>query len=107
MTSPAANNRPLTVSLVLTALGLALSIYLAVVHVHAKIGAGGSSLCNVNTYLSCDAAASSRYSELGGVPIVLRELRELTYAEIAEVMGIPVDTVKTRIFRARAPPTRR
>ena len=35
------------------------------------------------------------------VPIVLRELRELSYAEIAEVMGIPVDTVKTRIFRAR------
>lgn len=35
------------------------------------------------------------------VPIVLRELQELSYAEIAEVMGIPVDTVKTRIFRAR------
>ncbi|HOM81066.1 MAG TPA: sigma-70 family RNA polymerase sigma factor [Armatimonadota bacterium] len=35
------------------------------------------------------------------VPIVLRELQELSYAEIAETMGIPVDTVKTRIFRAR------
>lgn len=35
------------------------------------------------------------------VPIVLRELQELSYAEIAEVMQIPVDTVKTRIFRAR------
>lgn len=35
------------------------------------------------------------------VPIVLRELQELSYAEIAEIMQIPVDTVKTRIFRAR------
>lgn len=35
------------------------------------------------------------------VPIVLRELQGLSYAEIAEVMQIPVDTVKTRIFRAR------
>jgi RNA polymerase sigma-70 factor (ECF subfamily) len=35
------------------------------------------------------------------VPIVLRELQGLSYAEIAEIMQIPVDTVKTRIFRAR------
>jgi RNA polymerase sigma-70 factor (ECF subfamily) len=35
------------------------------------------------------------------VPIVLRELQELSYAEIAQIMEIPVDTVKTRIFRAR------
>lgn len=35
------------------------------------------------------------------VPIVLRELQELSYAEIAAIMQIPVDTVKTRIFRAR------
>ena len=35
------------------------------------------------------------------VPIVLREIDQLSYAEIAEVMQIPVDTVKTRIFRAR------
>lgn len=35
------------------------------------------------------------------IPIVLRELQELSYAEIAQIMEIPVDTVKTRIFRAR------
>jgi RNA polymerase sigma-70 factor, ECF subfamily len=35
------------------------------------------------------------------VPIVLREDRQLSYAEIAAIMEIPVNTVKTRIFRAR------
>lgn len=33
--------------------------------------------------------------------IMLRELEGLTYEEIAEVMGCPVGTVRSRIFRAR------
>jgi RNA polymerase sigma-70 factor (ECF subfamily) len=33
--------------------------------------------------------------------ILLREMEGLTYEEIAEVMGCPVGTVRSRIFRAR------
>jgi RNA polymerase sigma-70 factor, ECF subfamily len=34
--------------------------------------------------------------------ITLRELEGLSYEEIAEVMGCPIGTVRSRIFRARA-----
>jgi RNA polymerase sigma-70 factor (ECF subfamily) len=33
--------------------------------------------------------------------VLLREYEELTYTEIAEVLGIPVNTVRSRLFRAR------
>ena len=36
------------------------------------------------------------------VPVVLRDVADLDYAEIAEVLSIPVGTVKSRIARARA-----
>ena len=34
-------------------------------------------------------------------PFVLRHLSGWSYAEIAEVMGMPVDSVETRLVRAR------
>ena len=34
--------------------------------------------------------------------LVLRDLQDLDYQQITEVMGIPVGTVKSRLFRARA-----
>ena len=34
--------------------------------------------------------------------LTLREFDGLTYEQIAEVMGCPVGTVRSRIFRARA-----
>jgi RNA polymerase sigma-70 factor (ECF subfamily) len=33
--------------------------------------------------------------------LMLREFEQLSYAEIAEVLGLPVNTVRTRLFRAR------
>lgn len=33
--------------------------------------------------------------------VVLREIERMTYEEIAEVLGLPLPTVKTRLFRAR------
>jgi RNA polymerase sigma factor (sigma-70 family) len=34
-------------------------------------------------------------------PLVLREMEELSYKEIAEVTGIPIGTVMSRLWRAR------
>jgi RNA polymerase sigma-70 factor, ECF subfamily len=36
------------------------------------------------------------------LPVVLRDVADLDYAEIAQVLGIPVGTVKSRIARGRA-----
>jgi RNA polymerase sigma-70 factor, ECF subfamily len=33
--------------------------------------------------------------------VVLREIERMSYEEIAEVLGLPLPTVKTRLFRAR------
>jgi RNA polymerase sigma-70 factor (ECF subfamily) len=34
--------------------------------------------------------------------VLLREVEDLSYEEIARVTGVSVNTVKTRIYRARA-----
>lgn len=47
-------------------------------------------------------AALARVSEDFRVPLVLFHLRDMPYEEIAEVLGIPVNTVRSRISRARA-----
>jgi RNA polymerase sigma-70 factor, ECF subfamily len=33
--------------------------------------------------------------------VVLREIERMSYEEISEVLGLPLPTVKTRLFRAR------
>jgi RNA polymerase sigma-70 factor (ECF subfamily) len=35
------------------------------------------------------------------VVLVLRHLQEMTYEEMAEILTIPIGTIKTHLFRAR------
>jgi RNA polymerase sigma-70 factor (ECF subfamily) len=46
-------------------------------------------------------AAISRMDEHHRIPFVMREVEDRTYEEIAEEIGIPVGTVKSRLNRAR------
>jgi RNA polymerase sigma-70 factor (ECF subfamily) len=46
-------------------------------------------------------AALQRLPEALRRPLVLREYRGMAYEEIAECMGLPVNTIKTRIHRAK------
>lgn len=45
--------------------------------------------------------ALARLDGLSRSIMILREVEGLTYAEIAEVLDVPLPTVKTRLFRAR------
>lgn len=47
-------------------------------------------------------AALSRLDPLSRSIVVLREMEGLSYAEIGEILGVALPTVKTRLFRARA-----
>ena len=47
-------------------------------------------------------AALAALAEDFRVPIVLRDVADFDYAEIADTLGIPVGTVKSRIARGRA-----
>jgi RNA polymerase sigma-70 factor (ECF subfamily) len=40
-------------------------------------------------------------------PLVLKEMEDLTYEQIAEILDIPIGTVRSRIFRARQELTER
>lgn len=46
-------------------------------------------------------AALTRLADEFRVPIVLRDVADFDYAEIADTLGIPVGTVKSRIARGR------
>lgn len=46
--------------------------------------------------------ALAHLDELSRSIIVLREIEGLSYAEISDVLAIPLPTVKTRLFRARS-----
>jgi RNA polymerase sigma-70 factor (ECF subfamily) len=55
----------------------------------------------VSTRLDVDAALAALPEDFRA-PIVLRDLCQLDYAEIAEILGIPPGTVRSRIARGRA-----
>lgn len=46
-------------------------------------------------------SAIARMDEHHRIPFVMREVEDLSYEEIAEAIGIPVGTVKSRLNRAR------
>jgi RNA polymerase sigma-70 factor (ECF subfamily) len=45
--------------------------------------------------------AVGRLDELDRAVVMLREFEQLSYSEISEVLHIPVNTVRSRLFRAR------
>lgn len=45
--------------------------------------------------------AVSRLERVDREILLLREFEQLSYAEIAEVLGLPLNTVRSRLFRAR------
>jgi RNA polymerase sigma-70 factor (ECF subfamily) len=52
----------------------------------------------INSLRDCVEALPPEYREI----VVMRELEDLPYREIAEVAGVPIGTVMSRLSRARA-----
>jgi RNA polymerase sigma-70 factor (ECF subfamily) len=67
----------------------------------AASAAAASPADGVDARVDIDRALASVASEFRA-PVVLRDLCGLDYAEIADVLDIPVGTVKSRIARGRA-----
>ncbi len=55
----------------------------------------------IGEHMALDAALRTLSDEYR-IPVVLRDVADLDYAEIAEVLDIPAGTVKSRIARGRA-----
>ena len=64
-------------------------------------GTGGSTESAVVARIDVDAALASLAPEFRAA-VVLRDLCDLDYAEIAETLGVPIGTVRSRIARGRA-----
>lgn len=62
---------------------------------------GGKRVEAIGDHMALDAALRMLSDEYR-LPVVLRDVADLDYAEIAEVLDIPVGTVKSRIARGRA-----
>jgi RNA polymerase sigma-70 factor, ECF subfamily len=67
----------------------------------AGAGAGGDPFSGVDTRVAVDAALGNIPPEYR-VAVVLRDLCGLAYGEIAEVLDVPIGTVRSRIARGRA-----
>ena len=69
-------------------------------HEHADPDSG-ERIEAIGDHLALDAALRTLSDEYR-LPVVLRDVADLDYAEIAEVLDIPAGTVKSRIARGRA-----
>lgn len=72
-------------------------------HLHAELidPAGGRRIDAIGDHLALDVALRSLSDEYR-LPVVLRDVADLDYAEIAAVLDIPPGTVRSRIARGRA-----
>ena len=64
-------------------------------------GAGGDAFADVDTRVAVDAALTGLTPEYRAA-VVLRDLCGLAYGEIAEVLDVPIGTVRSRIARGRS-----
>jgi RNA polymerase sigma-70 factor (ECF subfamily) len=64
-------------------------------------GSGGSVESAVAARIDVDAALATLAPEFRAA-VVLRDLCDLDYAEIADALGVPLGTVRSRIARGRA-----
>ena len=62
---------------------------------------GGQRIDAIGDHLALDAALRLLNDDYR-LPVVLRDVADLDYAEIAAVLDIPIGTVKSRIARGRA-----
>jgi protein-disulfide isomerase/uncharacterized membrane protein len=58
----------LIISLLIT---IGLFTYLTIHHYAIKVGLGGDSVCEISSTINCDAAATSPYAEVAGIPIAV------------------------------------
>ena len=69
---------------------------------------GGSRISAPSVDMERDELARITHEVLEGLPdifrtvIVLREFEDMAYQEIADLLGISIGTVESRLFRARA-----
>jgi RNA polymerase sigma-70 factor (ECF subfamily) len=59
-----------------------------------------SPLAGVDAKIDVAAALAELESDHRQI-IVLRELQQMSYSQISQVLGIPLGTVESRLFRAR------
>lgn len=76
------------VAIVSVLIAIGLHLYLNKHHVDLKLGVSSeTSMCNVSEKLNCDAAASSQYSEVFGIPIALLGVVANSFLLILLIIG--------------------
>lgn len=70
--------------------------------IHSEVSGGGPEKMAMDAERNAGVrAAMESLPETYQVPLMLRYNEEMSYAEIAEVLGLTVPAVKSRLFRAR------
>jgi len=68
---------------------------------HADKEERASTVLDIHDYQNLVREHLSMLPAKYGVVLVLRHLQEMTYEEMAEILTIPIGTIKTHLFRAR------